>query len=24
VQHTEEDVQRYVDAYAGFCAELVA
>jgi glutamate-1-semialdehyde 2,1-aminomutase len=24
VQHTEEDVQRYVDAYAAFCAELVA
>ena len=24
VQHTEEDVQRYVDAFAGFCAELVA
>jgi hypothetical protein len=24
VQHTEEDVQRYVDAFAGFCAELVS
>jgi glutamate-1-semialdehyde 2,1-aminomutase len=24
VQHTEEDIQRYVDAYAAFCAELVA
>lgn len=22
VQHTEEDIQRYVDAYAEFCAEL--
>ncbi len=24
VQHTEEDIQRYIDAYAAFCAELVA
>ena len=24
VQHTEDDVQRYVDAFGGFCAELVA
>jgi glutamate-1-semialdehyde 2,1-aminomutase len=24
VQHTEEDVQRYVEAFTGFCAELVA
>jgi len=24
VQHTEEDIRRYVDAYAAFCAELVA
>ena len=24
VQHTEEDVRRYVDAFAGFCAELVS
>ena len=22
VQHTEDDVRRYIDAYAGFCAEL--
>jgi glutamate-1-semialdehyde 2,1-aminomutase len=24
VQHTEEDIRRYVDAYAAFCAELAA
>jgi glutamate-1-semialdehyde 2,1-aminomutase len=24
VQHTEDDIQRYVDAYAEFCAELIA
>jgi len=24
VQHSEEDVRKYVDAYAGFCAELAA
>jgi glutamate-1-semialdehyde 2,1-aminomutase len=24
VQHTEEDVRRYVDAYTTFCAELAA
>jgi glutamate-1-semialdehyde 2,1-aminomutase len=24
VQHTEEDVRRYLDAYAAFCSELVA
>jgi hypothetical protein len=22
VQHTEDDVQTYVDAFAGFCGEL--
>jgi glutamate-1-semialdehyde 2,1-aminomutase len=22
VQHTEEEIQRYVDAFGGFCAEL--
>jgi hypothetical protein len=22
VQHTEEDIQRYIDAYGEFCAEL--
>jgi glutamate-1-semialdehyde 2,1-aminomutase len=24
VQHTEEDIRRYLDAFAGFCQELVA
>jgi glutamate-1-semialdehyde 2,1-aminomutase len=24
VQHTEEDIRRYVDAYAAFCAELAS
>ena len=22
VQHTEDDVQKYIDAFEGFCAEL--